>query len=355
MKIGAIIQARTSSTRLPQKVLKPLPFNSKTNVLQQVIRRVSKSELIDEIIIATTTHDEDEKIVGVAKKENIKFYKGSLENVLERYYNAALENSLDVVVRITSDCPCADANIIDEIIKKHIDSDADYTSNTLTRGFPRGIDAEVINFSVLEKAYENVTDKFEKEHVTPFIYKTHPEDFKIVQYETKNDNSDIRITLDTPQDYALLCSVYDNLYDTKGDCRKPLLCNSLPFYPFLYLLPAVITRILSRSLPAAPSFVIRGSEISSSRVINVSTFVSPWNPAPSTFTLFAATISKFFFTSFALEFSITFWVSMENPHKNCPVGLCSPRYFRISSVLSNSMDICPSLFLTFSSLTFAGR
>mgnify|MGYP002928714283 FL=1 len=120
MKIGAIIQARTSSTRLPQKVLKPLPFNSKTNVLQQVIRRVSKSELIDEIIIATTTHDEDEKIVEVAKKENIKFYKGSLENVLERYYNAALENSLDVVVRITSDCPCADANIIDEIIKKHI-------------------------------------------------------------------------------------------------------------------------------------------------------------------------------------------------------------------------------------------
>ena len=118
MKIGAIIQARTSSTRLPQKVLKPLPFNSKTNVLQQVIRRVSKSELIDEIIIATTIHDEDEKIVEVAKKENIKFYKGSLENVLERYYNAALENSLDVVVRITSDCPCADANIIDEIIKK---------------------------------------------------------------------------------------------------------------------------------------------------------------------------------------------------------------------------------------------
>lgn len=75
MKIGAIIQARTSSTRLPQKVLKPLPFNSKTNVLQQVIRRVSKSELIDEIIIATTTHDEDEKIVEVAKKETLSFTK----------------------------------------------------------------------------------------------------------------------------------------------------------------------------------------------------------------------------------------------------------------------------------------
>jgi spore coat polysaccharide biosynthesis protein SpsF len=212
MKIGAIIQARTSSTRLPKKVLKPLPANSDICVLQQVIRRVSKSELIDEVIIATTVNRQDNEIVEVAKKENVNFYRGSLENVLERYYMAALENRLDVVVRITSDCPCADWSIIDNIIKKHLDSGADYTSNTLTEGFPRGIDAEVINFSVLEKAYENASEKFEKEHVTPYIYKTHPDDFKIVQYKTENDNSDIRITLDTPQDYALLCSVYDNLY-----------------------------------------------------------------------------------------------------------------------------------------------
>ncbi len=212
MKIGAIIQARTSSTRLPKKVLKPLPANSDVCVLQQVIRRVSKSELIDEVIIATTVNMEDDEIVEVAKKENVNFYRGSLENVLERYYMAALENRLDVVVRITSDCPCADWSIIDNIIKKHLDSGADYTSNTLTGGFPRGIDAEVINFNVLEKAYENAAEKFEKEHVTPYIYKTHPDDFKIVQYKTENDNSDIRITLDTPQDYALLCSVYDNLY-----------------------------------------------------------------------------------------------------------------------------------------------
>lgn len=213
MKIGAIIQARTSSTRLPNKVLKPLPANSETNVLQQVIRRVNQSKLIDGVIIATTTHAADEKIVKVAKKENVKFYRGSLENVLERYYCAALENDLDIIVRITSDCPCLDFNILDEIIKKHIDSTADYTSNTLTRGFPRGIDVEVFNFNVLEKAYKNASEDFEKEHVTPFIYKTHPNDFKIVQYKTNDDNSDIRITLDTPQDYALLCSVYDNLYD----------------------------------------------------------------------------------------------------------------------------------------------
>lgn len=213
MKIGAIIQARTSSTRLPKKVLKPLPADSDICVLQQVIRRVSKSKLIDEVIIATTVNNEDDEIVEVAKKENINFYRGSLENVLERYYMAALENNLDVVVRITSDCPCADADIIDEIIHLHLDSEADYTSNTLARGFPRGIDCEVINFDILKEAYVNASEKYEKEHVTPYIYKTHPDDFKIIQYKTKNDNSDIRITLDTPQDYALLCSIYDNLYD----------------------------------------------------------------------------------------------------------------------------------------------
>ncbi|WP_299524062.1 glycosyltransferase family protein [uncultured Methanobrevibacter sp.] len=213
MKIGVIIQARTSSTRLPRKVLKPLPFNSDINVLQQVIRRVNQSKLINEIIIATTTQKEDDEIVDVAKKENVNWYRGSLENVLERYYLAALENNLDIIVRITSDCPCVDSDVIDKIIEKHLESNADYTSNTLNRGFPRGIDGEVINFDVLEKAYNQATDKFEKEHVTPFIYKTHPEDFNIVQYTTLEDNSDIRITLDTPQDYALLCSVYDNLYN----------------------------------------------------------------------------------------------------------------------------------------------
>ncbi len=213
MKIGAIIQARTSSTRLPKKVLKPLPANSDVCVLQQVIRRVSKSKLIDEVIIATTVNREDDEIVEVAKKENVNFYRGSLENVLERYYMAALENRLDVVVRITSDCPCADAGIIDKVIQSHIDSGADYTSNSLVEHFPRGIDAEVINFNVLKEAYENASEKYEKEHVTPYIYKTHPEQFNINIFKEKSVNrSDIRITLDTPQDYALLATVYDYLY-----------------------------------------------------------------------------------------------------------------------------------------------
>jgi len=213
MKIGAIIQARTSSSRLPMKVLKPLPFDSDICVLQQVIRRVSKSKLIDEVIVATSTDEEDNQIVEVAKKENVKYYCGSLSNVLERYYGAASENELDVVVRITSDCPCNDSIIIDKIIRNHLDLNADYTSNSIKESFPRGIDVEVINFNALKKAYLEASEEYEKEHVTPFIYKTHPDEFNINLYIGEKDNSDIRITLDTPQDYALLCCVYDNLYE----------------------------------------------------------------------------------------------------------------------------------------------
>lgn len=212
MKIGAIIQARTSSSRFPKKVLQPMPYGSGICVLQQDIRRVKKSKLLDGVIIATTINQEDEEIVEVAIKENVPYFRGSLDNVLERYYQAAVEFKLDIIIRITSDCPCVDWNIIDKVIESHLNSDADYTSNSLIESFPRGIDCEVINFEVLEKAYLNASEKYEKEHVTPYIYKSHPEDFKINKYVGNEDNSDIRITLDTPQDYALLCVIYDNLY-----------------------------------------------------------------------------------------------------------------------------------------------
>lgn len=212
MKIGAIIQARTSSSRFPKKVLQPLPYGSNICVLQQDIRRVRKSRLIEEVIVATTTNSDDDEIVEVAVKENTPYFRGSLDNVLERYYEAALNFNLDVIVRITSDCPCVDWNILDEVIQSHLDCNADYSSNSLVESFPRGIDCEVFNFDVLKQAYLNATEKYEKEHVTPYFYKSNPDKFKINNVLSSKDNSNIRITLDTPQDYALLCVIYDNLY-----------------------------------------------------------------------------------------------------------------------------------------------
>ena len=213
LKIAAIIQARISSTRLPGKVLKELPFNSGITCLEQVIRRLKKSKKLNDIIIATTEEKEDENIIGIAEKKNVKYFRGSKENVLSRYYLAAKENNIDVIVRITSDCPCIDPDIIDLAIDAHINKMADYTSNTLTRTYPHGLDVEVFNFSALEEAYKKATKDYEKEHVTPYIYRN-PQKFKINVVKAPKElyAPDIRITLDTEEDYALLCAVFDFLY-----------------------------------------------------------------------------------------------------------------------------------------------
>lgn len=214
MKTGVIIQARTSSTRLPEKVLKPLPFRSELNVLQQVIRRAGRIKGVDEVIIATTTDAEDAKIVAVAQAENVPFWRGSRENVLERYYEAARANNLDTVIRITSDCPCLDPALVSRLLEEHISEKADYSSNSLIRQYPHGMDAEVFTFAALEEAFTSASQQYEKEHVTPYIYKSHPEKFRIFRHKAPADlvAPQIRITLDTPQDYTLICAVYDLLY-----------------------------------------------------------------------------------------------------------------------------------------------
>ena len=214
MKIGAIIQARSSSTRLPKKVLKKLPYGSRITVLQQVIRRLKRSKRIEKIIIATTSYVEDKAIVKVAQSENVKWFRGSKDDVLSRYYLAAKQNKLDIIVRITSDCPCIDPEIIDSVIENHIRTKSDYTTNTLQRTFPHGLDTEVFNFDILGKAFSEAKQDYEKEHVTPYIYKTRPDLFKITLVRASKEQTypEIRITLDTEEDYALLCAVFDYLY-----------------------------------------------------------------------------------------------------------------------------------------------
>lgn len=235
-KIGAIVQARTSSTRLPEKVLLDLPYGSGVNVLQQVIRRLKASKHINQIIIATTTDDADTKIVNTAKKENVLFFRGSKDNVLERYYLAAKENDLDIIVRITSDCPCIDPEIVDEVLSTHLKKRSDYTSNTLIRTFPVGLDVEVISLQTLEKCYNNAKKDLEKEHVTLYVHNN------LDKFKTENvslegtDRSQIRITLDTEEDYALLCSVFDYLYEPDEFFKYNDIINLFEGKPWLSLI-----------------------------------------------------------------------------------------------------------------------
>jgi len=236
-EIGAIIQARASSTRLPRKILKKLPYGSQITVLQQVIRRSKKSKKLNNIIVATTTEENDDEIVNLSEKENVKCFRGHKEDVLSRYYLSAKENNIDIIVRITSDCPCIDADIIDLVIEEHIRKRADYSSNCLNKSFPHGFDTEVINFNILEEAYANSKDKYEKEHVTPFIYKN-PQNFKINQVVAPKElyAPNIRVTLDAEEDYALLCAVFDCLYSKNEYFSAYDLVNLFKEKPWLKLI-----------------------------------------------------------------------------------------------------------------------
>lgn len=234
MKIGCIVQARTTSSRLPEKVLLPLPQNSDITVLSQVIRRLNHSKKIDNIIIATTVNSTDDKIQEIAEKENVQFFRGSEDDVLSRYYYAAKQNNIDLIIRVTSDCPCIDSKLIDELIELHFKDNNDYTTIGLVRSYPHGLDTEIFSFDILEEMFLNSTEKFEREHVTPYIYKTHADKFKIANYSYKKDCSNIRITLDTLQDYILLSAVYDFLYKQNNNFTTDEIVNLFEKKKWLY-------------------------------------------------------------------------------------------------------------------------
>ena len=208
MKIICIIQARTTSTRLPNKVL--LDLKGKT-ILQHIIERVEKSELIDKVVIATTINETDDKIEELCKNLGVDYFRGSENNVLSRYYECAKKYNPDYVIRVTSDCPCIDYKVLNKLIIKHLDENNDYTSNSLERSFPHGLDCEIFSFKLLEEANMNAIDNFEKEHVTPYMYRTR-KDLKISQLIYDKDYSKIRITVDTKEDYELMTVLYDYLY-----------------------------------------------------------------------------------------------------------------------------------------------
>jgi len=218
LNVVAIIQARIGSTRLPGKVLKKIQDKV---VLDYVIDRLKTCKNIDEIVLAITTNKNDDVLEKYAKNKKINFIRGSEEDVLSRYYEAAKKFNAEVIVRITSDCPLIDPKIVDEVIKKHIESDADYTANTIKRTYPRGFDVEVFNFDILERTYRNANAKYHREHVTPYI-REHPEKFKLQNIEApdKIKRPDIRITVDTEKDFELIKKIishFDNIEFTAED------------------------------------------------------------------------------------------------------------------------------------------
>ncbi|MEO1067892.1 MAG: glycosyltransferase family protein [Cyanobacteria bacterium J06638_6] len=215
MTTAIIVQARMTSTRLPGKVLKPVLGKP---LLEYQIERLQRVKLADTIVIATTTNVTDAPIVDLCKALGVDYFRGSEQDVLERYYGAAKQAQADVVVRVTSDCPLIDPQIIDQVIQFYLShSDRyDYVSNSLQRSFPRGLDTEAFPTWALEQAYREATAPPEREHVTPFIY-NHPERYAIGHLTYPQDLSHHRWTVDTSEDFELMKRMLEALYPQVPD------------------------------------------------------------------------------------------------------------------------------------------
>ncbi|MDP2641219.1 MAG: glycosyltransferase family protein [Candidatus Yanofskybacteria bacterium] len=224
-KIGCIIQARTGSTRLPNKVL--LPIYGKPMILR-VIDRTLESKLVDEIIVATTTNPNDTKIVELVQSYNpkVKVFRGSEEDVLDRYYQAAKELNIDILVRVTGDCPLLDPDVIDSVITKYLaDPSLDFVSTVIGKHtYPRGVDIEAISFSVLKQLWETTTETVDREHVTIHI-KRFPENFVWASVESDKDYSSFRWTVDEQADYELVNILYQRLFPQNPHFRMKDVVN----------------------------------------------------------------------------------------------------------------------------------
>jgi len=227
LKVGAIIQARVGSSRLPMKVLRDIEGKP---MLQHVVARVRHSELVQEVIIATTHSKKDEAILELARKNKVKCFRGSEEDVLDRYYQVARTFQIDVVVRITADCPLVDPRVVDQVIDLFLRSNFDYVSNghppTCSQTYPDGLDTEVFTFRSLKKAWEDATKLSDREHVTSYIW-SHPESFRIGNLENENDLSQLRWTVDEKDDLKFVQELYRRLYEEgkvfyMGDILKTL-------------------------------------------------------------------------------------------------------------------------------------
>lgn len=201
----AIVQARMGSSRLPGKVLAPIGGMS---MLARVARRASRARLLQGLVVATTTSAPDDAIVKECVRLEIPFYRGKEDDVLDRYYQTALFYGIDVIVRITADCPLTDPEVIDSVVGEFIVKKPDYASNVMERRYPRGLDVEVMSMKALTCAWQQADLPYQRIHVTPFIYQN-PDQFYLLSVKGEEDYSAYRWTVDAPQDLAFINLVYE--------------------------------------------------------------------------------------------------------------------------------------------------
>lgn len=214
----AIIQARMSSTRLPEKIL--MKING-VSIIESLLNQLSYSKLLSRKIIATSNDDSELPLIKQLDFMKISYFRGSQTDVLDRYYQCAKNYKIEQIVRISGDAPFIDPNIVDKAIDFFNNSNFDYVNNFNDKNrYPVGSEVEVFGFNTLEKAWKNAKKPSEREHVTSYIY-NHPEDFEIGNLEYVCDLSHLHWTVDRVQDLEFVRAIYKNIK------KKPILLDDI--------------------------------------------------------------------------------------------------------------------------------
>lgn len=247
-RVVAVLQARMTSTRLPGKVLADVA--GKPMIVRQ-IERIRMTRMLDHFVVATSTDASDDALARVVEAEGVPVIRGSLDDVLDRYKVAAQATKALHVVRLTGDCPLVDPDVVDVVIGHHLVSRSDITTNALEPTFPDGLDVEVVRADVLLMAAQEAQRKYEREHVTPFIYER-PQRFRVVHYRAPVDLSGLRWTVDEQEDLVFVREVFQALYPANPRFRMPHVLRLLAERPELSEINTRFTRNagLARSIAA---------------------------------------------------------------------------------------------------------
>jgi len=232
-KIGAIIQARVMSRRFPGKVLLSLPYGSGISIIENIVLRVGNVPGIKAVIVATSDRPENEEVVSVARSAGAEVLRGSEDDVLDRFHEAAILHGLGQIVRLTADNPFIDPAILDACLETHEKCEADYTK---TIGLPLGMNLEVISFSALERLKRTVILSDELEHVTLHMNRN-PTDFTVCTLDLgKPEYEGLRLTVDWEADYALACFIYEQLHGSTRFFNIDDIISLLKKYPWAKLI-----------------------------------------------------------------------------------------------------------------------
>lgn len=198
-----------SSSRLPDKVMAPVLG---VPMIGRQVERLRRAKRIDELVVATSSDPSDDPLADYCDRQGLAVFRGSLNDVLGRFAGAMAHHvEAKVVIRLTADCPLTDGSVIDAVVERHLSSGADYTSNTVVRTYPHGLDVEVASASALLEASREATEAYDREHVMPFIYHR-PERFHLEGVERTPSLSHLRWTVDVPEDLEFVRDVYARLY-----------------------------------------------------------------------------------------------------------------------------------------------